>query len=127
MRITESKLRRIIRSVIKETIDHPEYGSLQQMPDGSYMPADIQSKMYRKQDTDAALNKVLNRFHDLDYDDESLMDPVVQKEMINICKSCGCLDSCSQIIKDALLILGHEVEGQASSYYNKLLAPFKNL
>ena len=127
MRLTESTLRRIIRSVIKETIDYPEYESLHQMPDASYMPAKFQRKMYRKQDTDAALNKVLDHFHNLDYDDESLMNPVVQKEMINICKSCGCLDSCSEIIKDALIILGHEVEGQASSYYNKLLAPFKNL
>lgn len=51
MRITESGLRRIIRSVIREsTIYHPEHGPLQQMPDGSYLPDDIAKQMYLGQD-----------------------------------------------------------------------------
>ena len=48
MRITESKLRSIIRSVIAETIEDPEHGTLYQMPDGSYAPADVQDDYYNQ-------------------------------------------------------------------------------
>ena len=51
MRITESRLRRIIRSVIAETIEDPDHGTLYQMPDGSYMPAGDQEEMYLGRDS----------------------------------------------------------------------------
>lgn len=60
MRITESRLRRIIRSVIREsTIYHPEHGPLQQMPDGSYLPDDIARQMY-SQSSKTKKSKKLN-------------------------------------------------------------------
>ena len=46
MRITENRLRSLIRSVIKEVIEDPEHGTLHQMPDGSYVPADIADGYY---------------------------------------------------------------------------------
>ena len=77
---------------------------------------------------DDAINRIIRVLDKKGYDELALKKDIVQKEIIDICKSCGVLASCNSIVRSVLTTLNHDLENSnTSSYYNNLLAPFMNL
>lgn len=67
MRITERRLRSLLRSLIKEVIEDPKYGTLYYMPDGSVMPAGDQAAAY---DQDSEIDEFPRPEDEEDFEEE---------------------------------------------------------
>ncbi len=69
MRIAERRLRSLLRSLIKEVIEDPDYGTLYDMPDGSVVPAGDQEEIFRSRTRDRETDE-FPRPEDEEYSDE---------------------------------------------------------